>query len=125
MRFLSLLTALALTLPNANPPATHPLRPGDQDGIVKGRIEIVNPKVRLRGGEADAGGVAVWLSPLKGAPRKDHALQPKPRLEQKDKRFIPHVMVIQTGTEVDFPNNDPFFHNVFSIYEGKTFDLGL
>jgi hypothetical protein len=34
-------------------------------------------------------------------------------------------MVIQVGTEVDFPNHDPFFHNVFSVYGGKPFDLGL
>jgi hypothetical protein len=26
---------------------------------------------------------------------------------------------------VEFPNHDPFFHNVFSLFEGKRFDLGL
>ena len=26
---------------------------------------------------------------------------------------------------VEFPNRDPFFHNVFSLFEGKRFDLGL
>jgi hypothetical protein len=29
------------------------------------------------------------------------------------------------GTEIEFPNQDPFFHDVFSIYHGKPFDLGL
>src|SRR3989440_7930732 len=29
------------------------------------------------------------------------------------------------GSAVDFPNKDPFFHNVFSLFEGKRFDLGL
>ena len=26
---------------------------------------------------------------------------------------------------MEFPNRDPFFHNVFSLFEGKRFDLGL
>ena len=29
------------------------------------------------------------------------------------------------GAVVQFPNHDPFFHNVFSLFEGKRFDLGL
>jgi fermentation-respiration switch protein FrsA (DUF1100 family) len=29
------------------------------------------------------------------------------------------------GSVVDFPNYDPWFHNVFSLYQGKRFDLGL
>jgi plastocyanin len=47
------------------------------------------------------------------------------RLVQKNKRFIPHVLAVTVGTPVEFPNQDPFFHNVFSIYQGKPFDLGL
>jgi hypothetical protein len=34
-------------------------------------------------------------------------------------------MVVEVGSVVDFPNRDPFFHNVFSLFEGKRFDLGL
>ena len=33
--------------------------------------------------------------------------------------------MVQVGTVVEFPNRDPFFHNVFSLFEGKRFDLGL
>ena len=32
---------------------------------------------------------------------------------------------MQVGTTVEFPNDDPFFHNIFSLYDGKRFDLGL
>src|SRR5262249_1128729 len=32
---------------------------------------------------------------------------------------------VEVGTMVDFPNLDPFFHNVFSLFDGKRFDLGL
>ena len=34
-------------------------------------------------------------------------------------------LVVQAGSMVEFPNRDPFFHNVFSLFEGKRFDLGL
>jgi hypothetical protein len=48
-----------------------------------------------------------------------------PRLVQKNKSFEPHILVIPAGSMVEFPNHDPFFHNVFSLFEGKRFDLGL
>ncbi len=40
---------------------------------------------------------------------------------QKDKKFTPHILVISTGTTVDFPNLDPIFHNAFSNFEGQIF----
>jgi hypothetical protein len=46
-------------------------------------------------------------------------------LLQKNRMFVPHLQVIPVGTVVQFPNADPFFHNVFSLFEGKRFDLGL
>jgi plastocyanin len=45
-------------------------------------------------------------------------------IAQKDEQFVPHVVAITTGSAVDFPNQDPFFHNVFSLSRGATFDLG-
>ena len=44
---------------------------------------------------------------------------------QKNKQFDPHMLVVPVGSMVQFPNHDPFFHNVFSLYNGKRFDLGL
>ena len=35
------------------------------------------------------------------------------------------LLVVPVGSVVDFPNADPWFHNVFSLYRGKRFDLGL
>jgi plastocyanin len=71
--------------------------------------------------------VVVWLSPLKanGALPMMQARQPVYRLVQKDKMFTPHLLVVPTGSQVEFPNQDPFFHNVFSLFNGKRFDLGL
>ena len=70
--------------------------------------------------------VVVWLIPLKSDGRPAATGHPGPfRLVQKDKMFIPHLSVVPTGSSVDFPNQDPFFHNVFSLFNGKRFDLGL
>jgi len=47
-----------------------------------------------------------------------------PKMAQKDKMFVPSVLAVGVGTTVDFPNLDPFFHNVFSYSKPKQFDLG-
>jgi plastocyanin len=75
-----------------------------------------------------AANVVVWLAPLKpgaAVPLVTPARQTVYRLVQKDKMFTPHLLVVPTGTQVEFPNQDPFFHNVFSLFDGKRFDLGL
>ena len=45
-------------------------------------------------------------------------------IAQKDEQFVPHVVAVTTGSAVAFPNNDPFFHNVFSLSRGASFNLG-
>ena len=67
--------------------------------------------------------MVVWLTPQE--PVGPAGPLPNARLLQKGKKFIPHVMAVTQGTEIEFPNQDLFFHNVFSIHQGKTFDLGL
>jgi plastocyanin len=47
-----------------------------------------------------------------------------PSIRQVNETFVPHVLPIMTGTTVEFPNGDPFFHNVFSLSGAKSFDLG-
>ena len=45
-------------------------------------------------------------------------------VEQKDKKFTTESLVIKVGDTVSFKNEDPFFHNVFSLSDAKLFDLG-
>ena len=80
-----------------------------------------------QGPNRSASGVAVWLVPSGGTPATSRLQQSNahPRLVQKGKMFQPHVLVVPVGSVVEFPNRDPFFHNVFSLFEGKRFDLGL
>lgn len=91
---------------------------------VKGRIELTNSKLKPREGKLDASGVVVWLTAPAGSAIHSTSKQKKV-ITQRNKRFAPHIVAVETGSEVDFPNEDPFFHNVFSIYNGKRFDLGL
>ena len=67
----------------------------------------------------------VWLNPLPGTPKLPFVPTGHYTLLQKNRMFEPHLQVIPVGSVVNFPNADPFFHNVFSLYEGKRFDLGL
>ena len=45
-------------------------------------------------------------------------------IRQTNEVFVPRVAAITAGSTVDFPNDDPIFHNVFSLSRGATFDLG-
>ncbi len=74
--------------------------------------------------EVDFSETAVWLVPLEGQSRPGSDL-PHYRMTQRDKHFEPRLLVVPLGTAVEFPNFDPWFHNVFSMYRGKRFDLGL
>ncbi|MEI9979812.1 MAG: hypothetical protein WDN23_12615 [Edaphobacter sp.] len=66
-----------------------------------------------------------WLDPVAGTPSLPFTPQGHYSLLQKNRTFIPHLQVIPVGSIVQFPNADPFFHNVFSLFDGKRFDLGL
>ena len=45
-------------------------------------------------------------------------------LHQQNETFVPHVLAITKGSTVEFPNDDPFFHNVFSFSSAASFNLG-
>ena len=97
---------------------------------VRGRVEVIGARGagKTRHGEAIPGTV-VWLTPMAGAGGEATTATPissaNLRLAQKNKSFEPHILVVPAGSMVEFPNRDPFFHNVFSLFEGKRFDLGL
>ncbi len=95
-----------------------------QDVTLTARVELINSDKATKAHEA--GNVVVWLVPAAGAvkPAAFHQTQ-APRLVQHNKSFEPHLLVVPVGSVVAFPNRDPFFHNVFSLFEGKRFDLGL
>jgi plastocyanin len=46
-------------------------------------------------------------------------------MDQKNRTFIPHVLPVQTGTKVQFPNSDDIRHHVYSFSPAKPFQLPL
>jgi plastocyanin len=103
------------------------VRAGAQESSVTGRVELFSTGSAKKAAKASS--VVVWLVPASGTPamtRQTNSSQTEGlRLVQKEKSFHPHLLVVQVGARVEFPNHDPFFHNVFSLFEGKRFDLGL
>lgn len=91
---------------------------------LKGKVELTRSGHRVK----DASKLVVWLTPLRNTPAPEKPQQSAsqiPQLVQRDKSFQPSLLVIPAGGKVEFPNRDPFFHNVFSLFDGKRFDLGL
>jgi plastocyanin len=89
-----------------------------QQFTVTGQVELSS--------SADSSNAVVWLNSLAGQVSSPvSSRRQSAQLLQKNKTFSPHLLVVQVGTAVEFPNKDPFFHNVFSLFEGKRFDLGL
>lgn len=109
-----------------------PMLRASQAAPVVGDVTIVAPGKRGPSKAAakvqDASDVVVWLIPLDSA-AKAQTQSPvagrSPQIIQRNKTFDPHVLAVQVGTVVAFPNEDPFFHNIFSLFDGKRFDLGL
>ena len=98
---------------------------GQESARVTGSVEIRNEqKNQLL---KDQSLVAVWLTPLDANQAVVTSLTQQVPYEmlQQGKHFEPHLLVIPVGSTVKFPNLDPWFHNVFSLYRGKRFDLGL
>jgi plastocyanin len=92
-----------------------------QQSEVKARVELLRNGHKIK----DAANAVIWLTPIGSGAPDAPAQTTIPRLEQKNKAFHPALVVVPVGGKVEFPNHDPFFHNVFSLYEGKRFDLHL
>jgi len=102
--------------------------------VVRGRVEVIGASAahprHAKTPETKVPETVVWLTPM-ATPGDDAPAIPvvtpaqNLRLVQKNKSFEPHILVVPAGSMVEFPNRDPFFHNVFSLFEGKKFDLGL
>lgn len=69
----------------------------------------------------DYGNTVVWLEPSSGTAR---ATPIRTQVGMSERTFTPHVRVVPVGSTVEYPNQDPFTHNVFSTTPGALFDLG-
>ena len=96
-----------------------------QGATVTGRVSLLRTNGAAR---TDSNtGIVIWLEPIPKQPgvAKNREGTSRPQIVQHNKRFETRVLAVEVGSVVDFPNRDPFFHNVFSMFDGKRFDLGL
>jgi plastocyanin len=111
------------------------MAPAAPTGRVEGVVKLVAPEERpivtgayparrVNKTAVRAGEVRHVVVFLRDVPRS--AALPPARLEmvQQEEAFAPRVVAITRGSTIDFPNADPFFHNVFSLSRAATFDLG-
>lgn len=115
-------------------PATPPA--GRQAGRLQGRVNITVPVSvappsaaygarRVEKGVTESGSELANVVVFVQDGPKPQALQPtRVRIVQENETFVPRVVAITRGSIVDFPNADPFFHDVFSLSRAGTFDLG-
>lgn len=107
------------------PLGTAPSASG-QSVSVTAQVEFTGRKLEKKP-SSDASNVVVWLTRSAAERQKAAPVSSRTaaRLVQQNKAFSPHVLVVQVGELVQFPNKDHFLHNVFSLYDGKRFDLGF
>jgi plastocyanin len=86
-------------------------------GTITGAVELLEKGGRRASDHSD---VVVYLDGLKARARAATA-----SITMKAKTFTPHVLAIPVGGTVEFPNEDPIFHNVFSVSGENRFDLDL
>lgn len=124
-RALVLALALPWTVPSPAPAAA-------QTGTIEGRVELPSGAPRRTASRyagaaptaRDVQGIPA-IAYIAGAVADTRAAAPaSPALAQQDTAFEPSVLIVPVGTTVEFPNRDPFFHNVFSYSSAQRFDLG-
>ena len=110
--------------------------PGRAAGTLRGRVEIhtLMASADPRPGVAELGTDSVYepadrrraVVYFESAPQPafEEGAEAHATMRQENETFVPHVLAIRVGTVVDFPNSDPFFHNVFSLSKTRRFDLG-
>ncbi len=93
---------------------------GARPAVVRGSDDGLVGVVRVKG--RPQRDVVVWLEGVTPAAPTGRR---KIVLDQRNLQFSPRVLAVSVGTQVEMPNSDRVFHNVFSFHDGKRFDLGL
>ena len=105
-------------------------------GTIRGQVSIVTRPSRRLSSAGAYPGRTITVAPAASGSELANAIvfvdlpkgvfSPPSRvtIRQTNEVFVPRVAAITAGSTVDFPNDDPIFHNVFSLSRGATFDLG-
>lgn len=82
------------------------------------------PSRRVTKPAPKAGEMANVIVFVKDPPQQVDLQTTRARMLQQDEAFVPRVLAVTRGSSVEFPNTDPYFHNVFSLSSSASFDLG-
>ncbi len=130
------LPAASVRLPAKRSPLPLPPAPSPRAaGAIRGRVDVrvaasadvrPEPSALGMGLNRDAQDRRRSVVYLETAPRAafDAAERRHAQMDQRNERFVPHVLAVTAGTYVDFPNDDRTYHNVFSLSKTKEFNLG-
>jgi plastocyanin len=125
---------LAAALLVAGPAPAEVTRP--VGGILRGKVEVRRAAAASEGrpavadlgqhGPRDAPDRRRSVVYLETAPQAAFEAPAPGRavLDQRNEAFVPYVLALTVGSTVEFPNSDPFYHNVFSLSKPRRFDLG-
>ena len=108
--------AVCLAALLAGTAATQTAR-GRQTGAVTGRVTVIDKDEKFAD---DVGEAVVWIETATPLPMPAETVT----VNTSKKEFQPHMVVVPVGSRVEFPNSDPFDHNVFSLSDNALFDLG-
>jgi plastocyanin len=113
---------LALPPPSGAAPSSSSTPSAPETEVAS--VSAPRPKLATITGHVDVKGkpwgpIYVYVENIK-EPAVDRSVE----IVQRDRAFVPNVLVVQKGTRISFPNDDPFMHNVFSPSPTKAFDLG-
>ena len=112
------------------------LDPAAQEtAIVRGRVQIGIPVAARRpttayptrsvpapklAAESERRNVVVYLRDA----RAQNVSTTGAVIRNQNEAFLPRVVAVTVGSTVEFPNDDPIYHNVFSLSRAKNFNLG-
>lgn len=90
----------------------------------KPSVDVINKRYQLNGEQ-----VVIAPDPPAAVVFLDGQFPPSTQkisaeMAQKNIDFAPRLLAVQVGTTVEFPNQDPMYHSIFSFSETKRFDLG-
>ncbi len=86
-------------------------------GTITGRVTVIDKGEKVA---EDVSQAAVWITTNAPVPMPAETVT----VNTAKKEFQPHVVFVPVGSYVEFPNSDPFDHNVFSLSDNALFDLG-
>jgi plastocyanin len=103
----------------ATPRADQPAAPPSPAALT------LSGRLTLTGGEADPTEAVIYFVADDPVPERSDADAADRSIVTRDKTLTPTVTAVRPGTALQFPNEDPILHNLFSVSAGNRFDVGI